>query len=65
MGAGQIDPDVCSIGRVVGSKRGRVMLLEIRPDATWEASPREYRLNEITRINFGGDYEDALHVVER
>lgn len=59
----QVDPDVCHIGRVVGIARGRVTLLEIKPNATWEASPRGYRLNEITRVDFGGDYEDALHIV--
>jgi hypothetical protein len=28
---------------------------------TW--SREEYRVTEITRVNFGGDYEDALHWV--
>ena len=38
-------------------------LLEINPDASWDAEPREYRLRDITRVDFGGDYEDALHLV--
>ena len=59
----QVDPAVCWIGRVVGIDRGRVTLLEIRPDATWKRKPTEYRLSEITRVNFGGDYEDALALV--
>jgi hypothetical protein len=59
----QIDPDVCSIGRVLDVNKGRVSLLEISPDATWERSPTEYRLSEITRVNFDGDYEKALHLV--
>ena len=54
---------MCWIGRVVGIDRGRVTLLEIRPDATWKRKPTEYRLSEITRVNFGGDYEDALALV--
>ena len=58
-----IDPDVCWIGRVLGIERGRVSLLEITPDATWEEKPESFRLNEITRVNFGGDYETALHLV--
>jgi hypothetical protein len=37
-------------------------LLEIGPDAKWEDSPEEYRVGEITRVNFGGDYENALHL---
>ena len=61
----QVDRDVCWIGRVRGVNRGRVSLLEIAPDAKWESSPTEYRLNEITRVCFGGDYESALHLVAR
>ena len=59
----QVDPDVCWIGRVQGVNRGRVSLLEIGPDAIWEDKPEEYRIKEITRVNFGGDYENALHLV--
>ena len=59
----QVDPDVCCIGRVQGVNQGRVSLLEIGPDAIWEGNPEEYRIKEITRVNFGGDYEDALHLV--
>ena len=59
----QVDPDVCWIGRVVGVERGRVSLLEIGPDAKWDKKSSEYRLSEITRVNFGGDYEDALHLI--
>lgn len=57
------DPDVCWIGRILGVNRGRVSLLEINPDATWDNRPAEHRLNDITRVNFGGEYEDALHLV--
>jgi hypothetical protein len=59
----QLDPAVCWIGRVLGIQRGRVSLLEIGPDAMWEDTPQEYRVGEITRVNFGGDYENALHLV--
>lgn len=58
-----VDPDVCRIGRVVGINGGRVWLQEINPDATWDATPLPYPLAEITRITFGGDYENALHLV--
>jgi hypothetical protein len=57
------DPEVCHIGRLVGLRKGRVALLEIGPDATWDAKPEEYSLNQITRIDFGGGYEEALHLV--
>jgi hypothetical protein len=59
----RVDPDVCWIGRVLSVERGRVSLLEITPDATWEEKPESYRLSEITRVSFGADYETALHLV--
>jgi len=59
----KVDPGVCWIGRILGVERGRVSLLEINPNAKWDDKPNTYRLNEITRVNFGGDYEDALHLV--
>jgi hypothetical protein len=58
-----VDPDVCHIGRLAGLRGGRVALLEIGPDAAWDAKPEEYSLNQITRIDFGGGYEEALHLV--
>jgi hypothetical protein len=58
-----IIPDVCWIGSVLGVERGRVSLLEINPDATWDQKPRKHLLSEITRVDFGGDYENALHLV--
>lgn len=59
----QIDPDVCWIGKVQDVGRGRVSLLGITPNAAWEDSPDRFHLNEITRVDFGGDYEAALHLV--
>lgn len=59
----RIEPDVCHIGKVRGVDRGRVSLLKIRPGAVWDEAPEEFRLGEITRVNFGGDYEGALHLV--
>lgn len=57
------DPDVCWIGRIRGIDRGRVSLLEINPDATWDEEPTEHPIADITRVSFGGDYEDALNLV--
>lgn len=59
----QIDPDVCWIGRVLHVGRESVSLLEIGPDAIWDKAPSEHCLKEITHINFGGDYENALYLV--
>jgi len=57
------DPDVCHIGKICAITKGKVSLLGIDPRAKWESDPDEFRLSQITRINFGGDYEDALHLV--
>jgi len=59
----EIDPEVCWIGRVLSVTRGRVSLLEINPDATWDNEPNEYALKGITCVGFAADYEDALHAV--
>jgi hypothetical protein len=58
-----INPNVCWIGRILSVGQGRVSLLEIDAGAEWDDKPNTYRLNEITRVNFGGDYENALHLV--
>jgi hypothetical protein len=59
----RVDPDVCHIGRVSGIDRGTVSLLEIGPDAVWDRELCSYRLREITRVDFGGGYEEALDLV--
>lgn len=59
----RVNPDACEIGRVVGISKSHVSLLEIGPDAIWEEQPTEIPLREITRVDFGGGYEDALHIV--
>jgi hypothetical protein len=59
----QADPGVCEIGRVVDISKGQLKLLEINPDASWDNEPKNYRLSEITRVDFGGDYEDALQLI--
>jgi hypothetical protein len=58
-----VDPDVCWIGRVVQVTPDRVSLLEIGPDGVWDDGLSEHRLSQITRVNFGGDYEEALYLV--
>ncbi len=58
-----IEPDICRIGRVVSTTASRVTLLQIAPDARWDATPIAYPLSGITRVDFGGDYEDALWLV--
>lgn len=55
--------DACWIGQVTNIERRRLSLLEINPDATWDEEPREHRIEDITRVSFGGDYENALYLV--
>jgi hypothetical protein len=57
------DAGACWIGRVVEVRRGRVTLLEIDPGAIWDDRLETYRLSEITRVDFGGDYENALQLI--
>ena len=57
------DPDICYIGRVRGIAKEKVSFLEINPHAKWETEPNQFPLSKITRVNFGGDYEGALHLV--
>jgi len=59
----KVDPSVCWIGRVTDVRNGRVTLREIGPDARWDDQLGTYRLSEITRVDFGADYEDGLNSV--
>ncbi|HKO13103.1 MAG TPA: hypothetical protein VJV22_14105 [Acidobacteriaceae bacterium] len=58
-----VAPDICHIGRVVDVSDSEVSLLEIGPDANWDEQSCDYRLKEITRVDFGGGYEEALWLV--
>jgi hypothetical protein len=58
-----VAPDACHIGRVVAVSDSEVSLLEIGPDACWDDDALSYRTREITRVDFGGDYEEALTLV--
>jgi hypothetical protein len=59
----KVAPDICVIGKVIRVGEGRVYLLEIKTDASWETEASHYRLRDITRIDFGGRYEEALALV--
>lgn len=56
-------PDECYIGAAVDWEKKRVWLLEVDGQARWQRDMSPYRLKEITRIEFGGDYEKALIAV--
>ncbi|MCO4786289.1 hypothetical protein [Marinomonas atlantica] len=56
----EVDPDGCEIGRVVRADSTTFELEEIGSDARWFDETYEYDLYDITRIEFGSSYEDAL-----
>ena len=56
-------PDSCWIGMLKEISRKEVSLLEIGPDAKWDPKPTLHKLNEITAVEFGGEYERALILV--
>ncbi len=55
--------EICHIGRPVAIDDGVLRLQEMSPDAVLDDDPEDYRLGEITRVDFGGGYEDALWLV--
>ncbi|MEV4344605.1 hypothetical protein AB0J83_09030 [Actinoplanes sp. NPDC049596] len=56
-------PDMCFIGRFVGFRKRTAGILEVSPQATWNREPTKWPLRKISRIDFGGAYENALHTV--
>lgn len=59
----EVEPDLCSIGHVRSVDAERVGLIEIDPDADWDDEISEIALSEITRVDVGGPYEEALLLV--
>ncbi|MEO6906784.1 MAG: hypothetical protein ABI210_02740 [Abditibacteriaceae bacterium] len=57
-----MDPDICFIGQLEKMTDKTVTLKEIDPAARWERI-RRYRFEDITRIQFGGGYEESLALV--
>ncbi|BFM47856.1 hypothetical protein [Marinomonas sp. THO17] len=56
----EVEPDSCEIGRVIRADAVTYELEEIGSDARWFDDTFEYDLYDITRIEFGGVYEEAL-----
>jgi hypothetical protein len=53
-------PDVCWIGAVAGLRRKSVRLLEVDTEARGETEPTRFPCRHITRVDFGGRYEETL-----
>ena len=59
----EVAPAICQIGHLLGVSKGRLRMLEIGPGAVWDKVPTEYALKQVTRVDFGGGYEEALSLV--
>ena len=56
-------PGICEIGRAIDVNKDRLLFHEIDPGAIWYKKLTSFPLNEITRVEFGGGYEEALFLV--
>jgi hypothetical protein len=54
------DADICFVGAPAGLGDRSLRLLEVTPRAVWNSRPTKYRLDDITRVEIGGRYEQAL-----
>jgi hypothetical protein len=54
-----ISNEVCYIGKLVSVTEKTFTLYEIDPSAEWDR-PYRRRLSDLTKVDFGGGYEDAL-----
>lgn len=56
-------PGASQIGRVLLFRENDLVLQEINPDAEWDDTPAIYRYDEITLLEFGTGYHEALALV--
>lgn len=56
-------PDSCWIGSVRSVGDQTLSLLEIDTKAEWDRRPRLFDAEDVTRLEFGGGYEEALNLV--
>jgi len=59
----ELDSEVCNVGKIISIDDDHFYIREINPGAKWSMDLTEYELDDITRIGFGQDYEDALYLV--
>src|ERR1044072_2330334 len=60
----RVHDDVCFIGRLAGMTPKTFTLFEIDDCAEWDG-PHRYRFEDVTKVDFGGGYEEALALVAR
>lgn len=54
-------PDICYIGRYLSATDQTLLIDDLNCNGEW-SGPRRIKLNDITRVDFGGGYEAALAV---
>lgn len=54
-----LDSEVCYVGRLAARSATTFGIKEIDPDARWSRS-RSYKFKDLTKVDFGGGYENAL-----
>lgn len=59
----QTEPGVCKIGRVRSVDDASVKLIALDPDADWDDEATAVPLADVTRVDIGGAYEEALRLV--
>jgi hypothetical protein len=55
------NPDVCYIGPLVSMTKHTFVIEDLNSNGEW-SGPRRMKFSDITRIDFGGGYEEALAV---
>lgn len=56
-------PDICYIGSLLAADDKRLRVLEVDTQGQWRRKSRSIDPGDVTRIDFGGRYEDALALV--
>ena len=57
------DPDTCSIGVPTALTAAEMKLRVVTPGAKWRSEPVTVPWKAVTRVDFGGGYEEALSLV--
>jgi hypothetical protein len=56
-------PDVCWIGSIAALDEHSLALREVNTRGGWARSTRAFDPSDVTRVDLGGGYEEALHLV--
>jgi hypothetical protein len=57
------DNEICWIGKLVEIKDNSFLMLEIDTNADWHEKPSKFKFKDVTKIDFGGGYENNLALV--